>query len=194
MLLIFMIFCWFARLCDLQDKKWNRSQVKFRKMYLQVNENSKNVGQRSNFQKWTQKAENLQHCWSKGLKYTVKYKFVDIWPWRSKMEGQRSNFQNAPRRLKIYICLGQRVPNILLKTNLSICDLEGQRSNIQNAPRRLKIYICLGQRVPNIQLKTNLSICDLEGQKWKVKGQIFKMHLEGWKFTAVLVKGSRTYC
>ena len=156
MLLIFMIFCWFARLCDLQDKKWNRSQVKFRKMYLQVNENSKNVGQRSNFQKWTQKAEKLHLSWSKSPEHTVNNKFVDMWPWRSKMEGQRSN--------------------------------------IQNAPRRLKIYICLGQRVPNIQLKSNLSICDLEGQKWKVKGQIFKMHLEGWKFTAVLVKGSRTYC
>ena len=49
----------------------------------------------------------------------------------------------------------------------------------KNEHRRLKMYSSVGQGVPNIQLKTNLSICDLEGQKWKVKGQIFKMHLEG---------------
>ena len=34
----------------------------------------------------------------------------------------------------------------------------------------------------------------LKKRRSKVKGQMFKMHLEGWKFTAVMVEGSRIYC
>ena len=56
---------------------------------------------------------------------------------------------------------------------------EGQRSNFQNAPRKLKFYSHIRQGVLNILIKKIISQRVTLKVKMKVKGQIFKMYLEG---------------
>ena len=41
--------------------------------------------------------------------------------------GQRSNFQNLCRRLKLYSYDGQDVLNILINANISVCNFEGHK-------------------------------------------------------------------